>query len=228
MDYSVNVNTVKSNKESNIRGFATVVFGEAFKITNITILENKDKGSLFVSMPRYRTSDRDENNNPIFKDVCNPITAEFREELYNKILEAYDKAVRHERDNEEERGTQEEPSFSVAVTPFEREGSNIRGLARIYLGESFVISNVDILAGRDGQLFVSMPSYKTKQLDGEGRAVYNDVCYPVTKGFREKLYQEILRQYEEEKKKDREQAKDRTESGVRGRAVATKDQQLPF
>ena len=78
MKYSIKVNEVRAKEGSNIKGFATVVFGDSFKITNIAILENKDKGELFVSMPRYRSNERDESNGVIYKDVCNPITAEFR------------------------------------------------------------------------------------------------------------------------------------------------------
>ena len=89
MKYSIKVNEVRAKEGSNIKGFATVVFGDSFKITNIAILENKDKGELFVSMPRYRSNERDESNGVIYKDVCNPITAEFREELYTNILDAY-------------------------------------------------------------------------------------------------------------------------------------------
>ena len=85
MKYSIKVNEVRAKEGSNIKGFATVVFGDSFKITNIAILENKDKGELFVSMPRYRSNERDESNGVIYKDVCNPITAEFREELYTNI-----------------------------------------------------------------------------------------------------------------------------------------------
>ena len=85
MKYSIKVNEVRAKDGSNIKGFATVVFGDSFKITNIAILENKEKGELFVSMPRYRSNERDEKNSVIYKDVCNPITAEFREELYTNI-----------------------------------------------------------------------------------------------------------------------------------------------
>ena len=77
MKYSIKVNEVRAKEGSNIKGFATVVFGDSFKIPNIAILENKDKGELFVSMPRYRSNERDESNGVIYKDVCNPITAEF-------------------------------------------------------------------------------------------------------------------------------------------------------
>ena len=41
MKYTVKVNKVRKN-EGNLRGFATVVFGESFKITNIAILENSN------------------------------------------------------------------------------------------------------------------------------------------------------------------------------------------
>ena len=71
MKYSIKVNEVRAKDGSNIKGFATVVFGDSFKITNIAILENKEKGELFVSMPRYRSNERDESNSVIYKDVCN-------------------------------------------------------------------------------------------------------------------------------------------------------------
>ncbi len=83
MKYSIKVNEVRAKEGSNIKGFATVVFGDSFKITNIAILENKDKGEFFVSMPRYRSNERDESNGVIYKDVCNPITQSFER---NSIL----------------------------------------------------------------------------------------------------------------------------------------------
>ena len=202
MKYSIRVNEVRGKESSNVKGFATVVFGDSFKITNIAILENKDKGEIFVSMPRYRSNERDESNGVIYKDVCNPITAEFREELYTNILESYAKIKEPEKEEavKQEKVT-EMPEFSVTVTPFEREGSNIKGLARIYFENSFIVNNVNILQGKE-KIFVSMPSYKTKQVDEQGKAIYQNVCYPVTKEFREKLYDEIISEYEKAKDKN--------------------------
>ena len=37
------------------------------------------------------------------------------------------------------------PEFSVTVTPYEREGSNIKGLARIYFENSFIVNNINIV-----------------------------------------------------------------------------------
>ena len=60
-----------------------------------------------------------------------------------------------------------------------------------------------------GFLFVNgMPSYKTKQVDEKGKAIYQDVCYPVTKEFREKLYNEIISEYEKAKEKNNEKARE--------------------
>ena len=73
--------------------------------------------------------------------ACNPITAEFREELYTNILDAYARIREPEKEEtQKQEHTQEMPEFSVTVTPYEREGSNIKGLARIYFENSFIVS----------------------------------------------------------------------------------------
>ena len=90
MNYTVQVNEVKG-KEGNIRAYANIVLDEVFKITNIAIIESQEKGQLFVSMPRYKTKLVDENNRPVYQDICYPITKEFREELYSAILVEYEK-----------------------------------------------------------------------------------------------------------------------------------------
>ena len=85
----------------------------------------------------------------IYKDVCNPITAEFREELYTNILDAYARIREPEKEETQKRDRiQEMPEFSVTVTPYEREGSNIKGLARIYFENSFIVNNINIVQGR--------------------------------------------------------------------------------
>lgn len=199
---------------------------DSFKITNIAILQNAEKGSLFVCMPRYKSNERDEGNAVVYKDVCNPITKEFREELYGQILEAYDRAKAHVKGTKSDKVV-EMPEFSVSVTPFKREGSNIRGLDRIFFKDSFIVNNVTILQGKDN-LFVAMPSCKTKQVDEQGKPIYNDICYPVTKEFREKLYAEILAAYEREKEKQQEQSQSKAEEKVKDDFVKVLDAELSF
>ena len=105
MKYSIKVNEVRAKEGSNIKGFATVVFGDSFKITNIAILENKDKEELFVSMPSYKTTQVDEQGKPIYQDVCYPVTKDFREKLYNEIISEYEKAK--DKSNEKARESAE-------------------------------------------------------------------------------------------------------------------------
>ena len=59
MKYSIRANEIKRNERqqgenaSHLRGFATLIIRDHFKISNIAILESNE-GKLFVSMPRYR------------------------------------------------------------------------------------------------------------------------------------------------------------------------------
>ena len=203
MKYTIKVNEVQGT-DSHIKGFATVVFGGAFKISNIAILENKENGNLFVSMPRYKSRGVDQDNNPIYKDICNPTTKEFREQLYGDIMDAYH-AIK-EKDKAQEAVTQEEmemPEYSILVHAWSSKDSNVRGLASIYFEDCFIVNNVSILQGKEN-LFVSMPSYKTKKIDENNKPIYADVCYPITKEFREKLYTELISECEKQLEKSKE------------------------
>ena len=110
---------------------------------------------------------------------------------------------------------------------FEREGSNIRGFARIFFEDSFIVNNVTIVQGKDN-LFVAMPAYKIKQVDEHGKPVYQDVCYPVTKEFREKLYKEILDAYEREKEKQQEQSQSKAEEKAKDDFVTTHNRKVSY
>lgn len=87
----------------------------------------------------------------------------------------------------------------------------------LYLGNYYVKeitpSEGYLLDEEEGKekIFVSMPSYKTKQVDEQGKPIYQDVCYPVTKDFREKLYNEIISEYEKAKDKSNEKARESAE-----------------
>ena len=68
-------------------------------------------------------------------------------------------------------------------------GGNLLANASITLNGCFAIRDVKILRGKDGP-FVGMPSRKTR--DG-----YQELCFPVSKDFRERLYGTVLREYEQ-------------------------------
>lgn len=227
MEYAVKLNAV-NRPEASVRAFATITLGEAFKITNVAVVEGKEQ-QVFVSMPSFRSKERDEHNQPVYKDVCNPITKEFREELYGDILELYAQMEQTGKTEiVKETAEAKEPEFTVKVTPFEREGSNVLGLARIYFEDSFVVGNVSILQGKEKE-FVAMPSYKAKQTGKDGKPQYQDVCFPVTKEFREKLYDTIMNCYQQEKEKVMDQGRRQAETqSYQGTESRQPDRELPF
>lgn len=225
MEYSIKLNSV-NNPEKSIRAFAALTFGESFKITNIAVLKNNE-GKVFISMPRFKSNERTERNEAVYKDICNPITKEFREELYENILELYEEMDETGRTEiAQETKAMTIPEFSVKVTPYGREGSNMLGLVRIYFEDSFVVGNISILKGKEKE-FVAMPSHKVKQAGKDGKPIYQDVCYPVTKEFRERLYEEILDCYRQEKQHTSERGQLLAQSQARMERRET-DRELPF
>lgn len=213
MKYSIKVNEVKNGSE-NIRGLASVTLGDSFKLNNVAIMNDpREENKLFVSMPSYKDSKGE------YKDIFNPTTKEFHDELYANILDAYheltDVQAKNSYQVEFNKRDTKMPDFTVRVTPYEREGSTIKGLASINFG-GVAVNNVSIHQGKES-LFVSMPSYKTSQTDDRGKPVYKDVCHPVTAKFRDKLYGAILQEYENA----REQAK--TKDSVLNKLNENKD-----
>ena len=75
---------------SSIKGFATLVIEQCFTVKGITIYEGKN--GYFCSMPS-------KNVNGTWKDICYPITPEFRNEITNCILEEYEKELAKKNNN---------------------------------------------------------------------------------------------------------------------------------
>lgn len=82
MKYSIKVSEVRNGSE-NLKGLATLVLGDSFKVGNIAIMNDPNKNQLFVSMPSYKTNQMDDQGKAVYKDFFNPTTAEFRKELYD-------------------------------------------------------------------------------------------------------------------------------------------------
>lgn len=206
MEISVKANELKEPR-NNVKGVATVTFGEAMKVRNITIVMGNDD-HLFVSMPSYKTKSVDENGKPVYKDICNPITKDFREELYAAVLKSFASGKEAVIGNNDGRY---EPNVNVNVAALDHDTGATRGIARLYLDDCFVVNNVTIKENKDGEFFVSMPNYKSSQVDENGKAIYKDICYPITKAFREMLQDSILEKFKESidmKKEEPEQDND--------------------
>ena len=44
-------------------------------------------------MPGYKTNRKDEQGKDIFRDICFPVTAEFRSKMFDAVLADYEKAI---------------------------------------------------------------------------------------------------------------------------------------
>lgn len=78
---------------------------------------------------------------------------------------------------------QEDPAQSLPMKVDVKIGSirpegNVRAYASVNLNDCFAIRNVKVVDSSKG-LFIAMPSYKA------GNGEYKDICFPVTKEFRE-------------------------------------------
>lgn len=71
--------------EGNVRAYASVNLNDCFAIRNVKVVESS-KG-LFVAMPSYKAG------NGEYKDICFPVTKEFREQLNNAVIDAYKQAL---------------------------------------------------------------------------------------------------------------------------------------
>lgn len=204
MKYSIKVNEVRNSE--NVKGIVSVTLGDSFKLNNITIVNDpREQNKVFVSMPSYKDGQGE------YKDIFNPVTKEFHDELYDNILKAYHELHDVQAKNSYQVVYNKEdttmPEFTVRVTPYEKEGNTIRGLASINFG-GLAVGNITIHESKEGSLFVNMPSYKTNQNDEHGKPIYKDVCHPVTAKFREKLNNAILQEYVNAKERQRTATKD--------------------
>ena len=90
----------------------------------------------------------------------------------------------------------------------------------------FDIEQLDFQLGKEKE-FVAMPSYMVKQ--NGGKSQYQDVCFPVTKEFREKLYDALMDCYQQERDKAMNQGMEQATSQSMERAESRQpDRNLPF
>lgn len=149
-----------------------------------------------MAMPGYKTSKKDEQGNPIYKNYFYPTTAEFRKELYDNIIKAYESNAKEVNVT----SGKDKVSVSVAMYPC-NFNEKIESIGKIYIDKCFVIDGVRVIESEKGS-FVAMP---TKTTEGkEGKTEYSEVCYPVTKEFREQLYGEIIKKSNEVKEQKKE------------------------
>lgn len=192
MNYSIKVNKLE-NKDWSTKAFVSIVFEESLKVTDITVKEAKN-GELFVAMPGYKTSKTDEQGNAIYKNYFYPTTAEFRKELYDNIIKAYKSNAKEVNIT----SGKDKVGVSVAMYPC-NFNDRIESIGKIYIDKCFVVDGVRVIASEKGS-FVAMPTRATESKDGKRK--YTEMCYPVTKEFREQLYGEIIKKNSELKSRE--------------------------
>ena len=82
----------------------------------------------------------------------------------------------------------------VEVTKKTKEGSRIRGFARVTIDDCFLINDIRIIEG-DEKLFIAMPSRKVEGEDGEVN--YKDICHPLNSETRALFEEAIISKYNE-------------------------------
>ena len=95
------IDSLVEHESAKTRAFASVTIGDAFAVHGIKIVEG-EKG-LFVSMPQRKEGDE-------YRDVFHPITAEAREELNKKILDAYEQKLQEEQGEQLDKGETQTPA----------------------------------------------------------------------------------------------------------------------
>ena len=105
-----------SNTAVNIRAIASVNLNDCFAIRNVKVMDST-KG-LFVAMPSYKAG------NSEYKDICFPVTKEFREQLNNAVIDAYHQALTQSQGQNQQKA--EASPFEQA--PEQRSGMQMAGL----------------------------------------------------------------------------------------------------
>ena len=72
--------------EEKLKAYAAVTFDDCFVVHNLRIV--KGERGLMVCMPSRK------KNDGTFKDVAHPISSDFRHELEQKVLDAYEQKLK--------------------------------------------------------------------------------------------------------------------------------------
>lgn len=110
----VDVRISSIRPEGSVRAIASVNLNNCFAIRNVKVVDSS-KG-LFVAMPSYKAGNE-------YKDICFPVTKEFREQLNNAVLDAYKQALTQSQNQQKAADT---PPFEQA--PEQSPGMQMRGM----------------------------------------------------------------------------------------------------
>lgn len=113
--------------------------------------------------------------------------------------------------------------YSIVVGLNKGDNEAVKAIASVVIDNSIKVRNIAIREGKHGE-FIAMPRFKSQ--DKEGNLKYTEVCHPITKEFREDLYGNIMKTYEEAKNSEKRMAtysspdiKEEPKVGITAKAV---------
>jgi stage V sporulation protein G len=77
----------------------------------------------------------------------------------------------------------------VRISP--ARGGKVKAFASIVIDDSFIVNDLRVMEGREGQVFVTMPGRKSR--NGQMR----DIAHPLDRETREKIETMVLEEYEQ-------------------------------
>ncbi len=89
------IDRLVNQEDSNIKAYASVNIGGIFAVHSIKVIDSV-KG-IFVSMPQ---SSYKKDGKTQYSEICHPITAEARNELIDKVTEAYEAKLSEEQNTD--------------------------------------------------------------------------------------------------------------------------------
>ena len=98
--------------------------------------------------------------------------------------------------------------MEVTVTPLKDREGCLKANASVIFNSVFKVTGIRIGISKTGNTFVSMPDYKTGKLDDNGKDIYQDIAYPVTRQFRQEMYEEIVKEFNAVMEKEGQQEDD--------------------
>lgn len=191
MEISVKASKLpEGSSEGHLKGLANINFGDQIKVRSVQILEGKE-GQLFVAMPAYKTNRTDEEGKTIFNEICNPISADFRSQLYAAVLESFSSGEAVKFDDGKDM------KMSVIANAMEEPRGGTVGNAKVYINDNFVVTGISIREGKNGHTFPTMPSFKTSKTDEKGKPIYQEVAYAANDTARKNLNEAVMQKFEE-------------------------------
>ena len=92
MDIKANMKLF-NRPEGNLKAIGTISINDDFIVRGVRVVDGEN--GLFVAMPSQKVGDG-------YRDVCFPKSAELREEINSKVLEAYEQTLAEEQGQNQE------------------------------------------------------------------------------------------------------------------------------